>query len=115
MVDAAGDESRAEWITVANFSAADLDLAGWTLGDTKRNPLQLTGVLRPGETKRIDNLFDELANTGVRLNNRLGTIILTDPRGDIIDRVSYSVRSRRIEENVPLTFHLDAHMSNDVE
>lgn len=112
MVNAEGYESRNEWVTIANFSSNDINLAGWTLGDKKRIPLQLSGVLRPGETNRFDKLYDASNNTGVILSSDKGTITLANAKGDIVDRVNYTTRNLHIQ-GVPLTFHLDEHISND--
>ncbi len=113
MINAKGDETKNEWVTIANFSADDVDLSGWALSDRKRPPLSLSGTLRSGEAKRFDNLYSREENVGLRLSNKSGQIVLLNPDQYIADRVTYSHQSRVIEEGRPVTFHLDEHIFSD--
>lgn len=82
-------ERKNEWVTVANFSPNELDLAGWTLSDTsgKRNPLTLNAKLLPGETYRINPLKNE--DGQVILHNKGGTLELIDPDGNVVNEEPY--------------------------
>lgn len=105
MINAEGDETKNEWVTVFNFGRSDVDLKNWSLSDGKRPPLALRVSIRPGEGKRIENLYDESSNVGVRLGNKSGRIELLTPDNAIADRVTYSRSSQVIREGVPVTFN----------
>lgn len=72
MVNAKGREREGEWIAIANYSNNEVDLDGWTLSDTKREPLDLGSVLAedqrvlgPGESIRVKPVAPlQLANHG---------------------------------------------------
>ena len=84
LVNPAGSERDNEWISLINLTADTVDLAGWRLSDTKRQPLTLSGNLGPGEAIRIGPIRPlQLANKG-------GAILLHDDRGRLIDRVKYT-------------------------
>ncbi len=106
LVDAKGDERREEWVSIVNFSGQNLDLSGWMLSDSKRNPLKLYGSLRSGESRKIEKLYDARTNTGVILSNKKGTILLLNKEGKLVDRVIYSNRNHNIVEGVPVVFNI---------
>lgn len=112
MVDPMGDDHKNEWVSIANFSPKDVDLGGWTLSDTKHKPQKIYGNLRTGETKRIERLYSPRNETGVVLSNKRGTIMLISKDGDVVDRVSYSSRTKEMVEGVPITFHVDGQICN---
>jgi len=112
MVDPMGDDHKHEWVSIANFSSKDVDLAGWLLSDTKHKPQKLYGNIRTGETKKIERLYSPRSETGVVLSNTRGTIMLIGKEGDVVDRVSYSSRTKEIIEGVPVTFHVDGQICN---
>ncbi|MBE9211458.1 DNA/RNA non-specific endonuclease [Plectonema cf. radiosum LEGE 06105] len=101
MVNPSGDERESEWVSVINLSSEPVNLEGWTLSDTKHEPLQLNSILKeqqrtlkPGEAVRIQPL------NPVMLSNRGGVISLYDNQGKgrRIDRVSYTARDVERED-----------------
>lgn len=110
MINAEGDETKNEWVTLFNFGRSEMDLTNWSLSDGKRPPLALQTSIRPGEGKRIDYLYDESNNVGVRLSNKSGRIELLTPDNAIADRVTYSKQSHMIREGLPVKFNLDEHV-----
>ena len=97
LVNPSGNEREGEWISLINLSNETIDLDGWTLSDTKRQPLPLNDVLdnlslSPGEAVRVQPL------NPLMLSNKGGTIILYDQEQDRrIDRVHYSAKQARIQ------------------
>jgi endonuclease YncB( thermonuclease family) len=78
-------EGGHETVTLLNTTTADVDLGNWFIADQNgRQALQ--GVIASGETLRVR------LTAGVRLNNTRDTITLLDPKGHIIDQVSYEAR-----------------------
>ncbi len=105
MINGEGDELETEWVSIGNFTSQDLDLSGWHLNDTNHSPLPLSGVLEPGETLRVANMYNPGTGIGVQLNNRRGTLELVNPAGAVVDRVGWSVSKTPIVEGVPVEFH----------
>ncbi|MEO0990449.1 MAG: DNA/RNA non-specific endonuclease, partial [Pseudomonadota bacterium] len=97
MVNPEGDERRGEWVTILNLSGDRVDLAGWTLSDTLRQPYDLEGQIPPGEALRVTPV------TPLMLGNRGGTIALFDNQKRRIDRVRYFANDAR-PEGVPVSF-----------
>ena len=106
MVNAPGEEKENEWVAVANYSSAPVNLDGWALSDTKRPQLRIGGRLRPGESLRIGNMRNDVTGGAVELPNRQGSIMLFAPDGGVADSVSYiRTRARGIKEGIPFVFH----------
>eukprot|EP00188_Purpureofilum_apyrenoidigerum_P004059 Plantae.Rhodophyta-Purpureofilum_apyrenoidigerum.ctg4436.p1 GENE.Plantae.Rhodophyta-Purpureofilum_apyrenoidigerum.ctg4436~~Plantae.Rhodophyta-Purpureofilum_apyrenoidigerum.ctg4436.p1 ORF type:complete len:486 (-),score=45.38 Plantae.Rhodophyta-Purpureofilum_apyrenoidigerum.ctg4436:643-2100(-) len=99
MINAAGDERVNEWVTIANFGPRAINMSGWSLSDTKRDPLAIQGILYPGEALRIAPLQSQL-----QLSNAGGQIELLGPSGQVVDRVEYSRRGNDISEGFPTIF-----------
>jgi len=110
MVNPPGDERQNEWVSIINLSADTIDLDGWTLSDSKREPLDLGGaiapenrILHPGEAVRVQPVEP------LMLSNNGGTIMLFEKptdgvgRGRRIDRVRYTEEQAR-SEGVPIVF-----------
>ncbi len=107
MVNPSGDEREWEWVSLINLSSESVNLEGWTLSDTKREPLQLNSILneqqrilQPGEALRIQPL------SPVMLSNRGGVISLYDKpqsnqgKGRRIDRVHYTGKDAEREDAI---------------
>ena len=106
MVNAPGEEKENEWVAVANYSSAPVNLDGWALSDTKRRPLRIGGRLRPGESVRVVNMQNDVTGGAVELPNRQGSIMLLAPDGGVADSVTYiRTRERGIKEGIPFVFH----------
>jgi endonuclease G len=110
MVNPSGDERQNEWVSIINLSADDIDLNGWTLSDSKREPLDLSKalnanqrILRPGEAVRVQPVEPLL------LSNNGGVILLFEKpkngetRGRRIDRVHYTPEQTK-PEGKPIVF-----------
>lgn len=104
MVNPKGNERENEWISIINLTGDIIDLNGWTLSDTKRNPLNIGDVLN-AETckvysgqavviKPINPLM--LANSG-------GSVLLFNREEQLVDRVKYSSRQAE-EQDLPVIF-----------
>lgn len=110
MVNPSGDEREFEWVSILNLSHEPVNLEGWMLSDTKREPLQLNHVfkeseriLQPGEAVRIQPL------SPVMLSNRGGVISLYEKpqpdqsKGRRVDRVQYSPKEAE-QQGIPVRF-----------
>ena len=108
MVNPVGNEREGEWVSLINLSGDVIDLDGWTLSDTKREPLILNNVLddlslSPGESVKIQPL------NPLMLSNQGGTIVLYDKgvdgqlKGRRIHRVHYTTQQARAQ-GVPIRF-----------
>lgn len=99
LVNAAGDERAGEWVSIINLTTDDVDLQGWTLGDTKRPRKPLDGKLGPGEARRIQPLDPlMLANSG-------GVVELFAPDGRRVDRVKYGAQKGEREGRPTIFAH----------
>ena len=90
---AGSDERSKEWISIANYSSNDINLAGWTIDDqaANRGPLALSGVLPSGETIRLGDLKG--GNGGeIILTNSRGSLTLKTDSGKIVDAVEWVER-----------------------
>lgn len=79
-------ERSSEWVSIANYSSGDLDLNGWTLSDSKRQPMKISGLLSSGRTIYLNPLTSDDGGA-VILKNSGGVLTLKDANGDIVDRV----------------------------
>lgn len=117
MVNAVGkEESEKEWVVLANFSGTDVDMSEkrtegcWSLQDGNHEGLRLKerGILKSGETIRIQRMYDARTGKGVTLSNRKGSLELIDRTGIIVDSVKYKdTKERRIVEGKPVVFGVD--------
>lgn len=83
LVNPQGADRGNEWISVINLSNEDVDLAGWSISDTRRFLRPLAGVLGPGQAQRIQPVAPlQLVNTG-------GVLVMFDDRERRVDRVSW--------------------------
>ena len=97
LANPAGSEREGEWISIINLENQEVDLEGWTVSDTKRQPKPLTGKLGPGEALRIQPIAPlTLANSG-------GVIELFNAAGNRIDRVKHDKNRGKIEGR-PIVF-----------
>ncbi|MDJ0733369.1 MAG: DNA/RNA non-specific endonuclease [Nostocaceae cyanobacterium] len=110
MVNSLGNEQESEWVSIINLDSKPVNLEGWTLSDTKHEPLQLNlilneqqRILQPGEAVRIQPL------NPVVLSNAGGVISLYDkpqpnqPKGRRIDRVHYTGKDAQ-QQDSPMIF-----------
>lgn len=81
--DPAGADRGHEVVTLLNTTPASIDLTGWRLTDAAGGHQDLTGPVASGGVLQITT------GGGLQLNNTGDTIILVDPGGDAIDRVTY--------------------------
>lgn len=92
LADPAGADRGRETASIANVTAADVDLDRWQIADRDGHTQPLDGVIGGGEVLRI-----QLA-ANLALGNRGGSLTLTDATGSTIDHVTYTpahVRSGR--------------------
>ncbi|MGW0807347.1 lamin tail domain-containing protein [Nonomuraea sp. NPDC002799] len=81
--DPAGPDSGSETVTLLNLTASTIDLTGWALSDAAGERKTLTGTIDAGSAVRV------ALDGALRLENQGDTLILVDPRGTSIDRVTY--------------------------
>ena len=74
-----------ETVTLLNTTAGGVELAGWFIADASGR-FALSGPLAAGEARRIT------LGGAVQLSNVRDTLTLLDPRGAIVDQVSYEAR-----------------------
>jgi len=99
-INASGDERANEWVSIANYSPNTIDMTGWTLSDTNREPYKLSvGQLESGKTILLKPLKSEDGGQ-VMLGNSGGTMRLQDKNGQIVDRVQWTRQSEDGSVNV---------------
>jgi endonuclease YncB( thermonuclease family) len=81
--DPAGADRGHEVVTLLNTTPASIDLTGWRLTDSAGGHADLTGPVASGAVVQIT------AAGGLQLRNQGDAIILVDPGGGAIDRVTY--------------------------
>lgn len=98
LVNPRGNERDNEWISIINLTDEDVDLDGWTLSDTKRRPLDLSGVLNeqsrilsPGQATAIKPI------NPLMLSNAGGNIVLFNNEQERVDRVKYTKEQAKTE------------------
>ncbi|MEM9787015.1 MAG: DNA/RNA non-specific endonuclease [Pseudomonadota bacterium] len=96
MVNPKGADREGEWVTIMNLSGEPVNLDGWSLSDTLRQPLALDGTLEPGMAMRLGPV------TPLQLGNDGGTLCLYDADKCRIDRVRY--RGEDVDEGLPVSF-----------
>lgn len=73
-----------ETVTLLNTTNQPINLAGWRIVDRDKNAMALSGILAPGDTRRVT-----LARP-VMLPNKGGIITLLNPDGLRVDGVKYT-------------------------
>lgn len=95
------DGQRGDWLELVNLSGRDLDLSGWHLSNSARDPEKYTfpeGYVIPGEGSisvilwadgqdRVDG--EGALHLNFSLNGGGGTLILSEPGGQEADRLVY--------------------------
>lgn len=96
-----GSGRHGDWVELTNRSGADIDLSGWHLSDSKKDPARYTfpeGFVLPGEGNTIALLWADGQNRadgqdGLHLSFALdaggGTVYLSDPEGNLVDSLTY--------------------------
>jgi len=88
-VNASGDERANEWVSVANYSPNTVNLDRWTITDTKRKPLTLSGTLQSGETIRLGPLNSDDGGS-LMLSNAGGELRMQDSNNRIVNIVEWT-------------------------
>jgi endonuclease G len=89
MIDPNGSDRAGEWISVANYSNAILDLSDWQLSTLKSQRVALKNItasslqLNPGESVSL------MTGNAFSMPNEAGVINLWNEKGERIDRVNY--------------------------
>jgi uncharacterized protein YukJ len=78
------ESPEAEFVTLLNTTAQEIDLAGWKLADRDKHAMGLTGAVAAGETLRVR------LTPPVVLPNRGGVVTLLDGSGLKVDGVAYT-------------------------
>ncbi|GAA3674608.1 hypothetical protein GCM10022224_043590 [Nonomuraea antimicrobica] len=81
--DPAGADRGHETVTLLNLTSRAIDLPGWALADKSGARKPLTGTIDGGAALRV------ALDGALQLGNQGDTIILVDPEGASIDRVTY--------------------------
>ncbi|MEV0380351.1 lamin tail domain-containing protein [Nonomuraea sp. NPDC050643] len=81
--DPLGADRGNESVTLLNLTPAPIDLSGWALVDAAGGRAALSGSIDGGAALRVP------LSGALQLGNQGDTVILTDPRGTSIDRVTY--------------------------
>ncbi|MGF1457084.1 MAG: DNA/RNA non-specific endonuclease [Alphaproteobacteria bacterium] len=108
LVNPKGNEREGEWISIINLSNEKVDLKGWTLSDTRRPPLELSGTLEPGQSQTVKPV------TPLQLGNNGGVIELYDEARQRIDRVKYTATDAA-HEGRPVIFAYREALSQEVK
>jgi hypothetical protein len=83
-----------ERVTLLNTTASLIDLTGWALADAAGGRQALSGTIAAGAVDQIDLVG------ALQLSNRGDTVLLQNPRGDIIDHVAYTPEQVRTGRTV---------------
>jgi endonuclease YncB( thermonuclease family) len=86
LVDPTGTDAGAETVSLLNTTEAPLDLSGWVIADASGAVHTLDFVVAAGDVRRVTLRGVRLANTG-------DTILVRDPAGTVVDRVTYTARA----------------------
>ena len=86
-----------EFVEIYNKSAKYFDLTGWKLGDNATDGTVVNGWLAPGEYKvfcaasSVAQFPGSIAVTSFpSLNNTIDDVVIKDPAGIILDKITYS-------------------------
>ena len=74
-IAAGAANGKLSWATVANLSGTAVSLLGWTIHGEGKNALRLTGMLEPGDAKRIECELKLGGSGEVQLKNGAGELI----------------------------------------
>ena len=85
LVNPEGPDLGLESVILLNTTPGPVDLTGWALADKNKKKENLSGVINPGEAKRI-----KLSGEDVQLSNKGGIITLLDDRGIKVHGVKYT-------------------------
>ncbi len=107
LVNPEGNERDGEWISIINLSNDEVDITGWTLSDTRRKPLKLSGVLGPGEAQCVHPV------SPLQLGNKGGFIEMHDKKKNRIDRVKYTDK-QAANEGKPIVFAYRQDLAQNV-
>lgn len=81
--DPAGTDRGRELVTLLNTTPAAIDLTGWTLTDAAGGRMRLAGKLESGSATQL------AADGTVQLRNLGDTLVLLNPAGAVVDKISY--------------------------
>ncbi|TMR18079.1 lamin tail domain-containing protein [Nonomuraea zeae] len=81
--DPEGSDRGTETVTLLNLTPHAIDLTSWTLSDAAGGRKALSGAVQAGATLRV------VLDGRLQLGNAGDTIVLVDPQGMSIDRVTY--------------------------
>ncbi len=108
LVNPKGNEREGEWISIINLSNETVDLKGWTLSDTRRSPLELSGKLEPGQSQTVKPV------SPLQLGNNGGIIELYNDQKHRIDRVKYTA-AEAVHEGRPVIFAYRSDLAQEVK
>jgi endonuclease G len=98
MVNPKGEESRGEWVSLVNLTAAPISIDGWVLKDSEQRSKALSGKIGPGEGIRIQPVRPMSF-----ANQKPGFVQLIDDRNRQIDRVPWT-KEQASREGKPIVF-----------
>ena len=86
MANVTGSDSDGEWIELVNVDSREVNLAGWQITDTK------TKYFFPEDTLLAagEYLIITRPESKITLNNSADSVLLIDPKGEIINGVEYA-------------------------
>lgn len=84
LVNPTGTDAGQETVTLINASPGPLEMTGWEIRDRQNGAHRLESTLAAGECSRVT------LNPSVRLGNSGDDIVLVDPQGREVQRVSYT-------------------------
>lgn len=73
-----------EFVTLLNTDSQNVSLEGWRLADRNKNHMALSGVVKGGDTLRVE------IQAPMQLSNRGGIVSVLDSNGLKVDGVSYT-------------------------
>ncbi|MCP5050212.1 MAG: hypothetical protein GY940_23805 [bacterium] len=90
-----GNENTEEWIEIENPGNKSVNLKGWKFRDLAGKTWKLKGTLKAGDKRIIKRNKQSMA-----LNNRGDTVDLINPKGEVVQTISYD-RVNEGEEIIP--------------
>ena len=101
MINPIGDERAGEWISLHNRGNDNTNVSDWTLVDGKGRKTSLSGIIKSGESLRLDS--DSKGK--IQLSNTGGSLQLFDKKDNLIDHVTWAKKQiDRLEEGIAFLF-----------
>lgn len=77
-------------VTLFNFSSSAVDLKGWTLNDFKGEPMNIAGIIEPGESITYKDVRDPKTGLSKHFSAQSGKMILYNDKANSVSGIEYA-------------------------